>query len=76
MCGDPDAAALIWAEESTPSELHSMSLQELRQNCMQTAAALNAWGAKPGLRRNTIPNVAEQIEHHAFLVFSMHKEVW
>eukprot|EP00884_Botryococcus_braunii_P002914 jgi/Botrbrau1/12623/Bobra.0169s0150.1 len=45
---DPDPPALLWAEENSPCQVHSLSLGRLRDMCYRTAAALRAAGFSPG----------------------------
>lgn len=45
---DPDAPAMLWADEDAPDVVHSMTLGELRQRAQHFAAALSAAGHSPG----------------------------
>jgi hypothetical protein len=47
---DPDAPALVWADEADPTNIHTLSLGQLRTRCYQCAAALRASGFSPGAR--------------------------
>ena len=44
----PDVSAIIWADESSPSQLAAVSWSQLKHRCQQVAAALVAAGFKPG----------------------------
>ena len=43
-----DATAVVWADESAPSQLHKLSLGQLKLRCQAVAAALRAEGFAPG----------------------------
>uniref|UniRef100_A0A1D1ZX96 Acetyl-coenzyme A synthetase N-terminal domain-containing protein n=1 Tax=Auxenochlorella protothecoides TaxID=3075 RepID=A0A1D1ZX96_AUXPR len=45
---DPDRPAVVWAEEGTPTELHTLSLGALAQRAQHVADALRAAGFQPG----------------------------
>jgi hypothetical protein len=45
---DPDAPALLWADEGAPDVVRSMTLGELRLRAQHFAAALAAAGHSPG----------------------------
>lgn len=45
----PDATAIIWADESSPSQLATVSWSQLKQHCQHVGAALVAAGFKPGM---------------------------
>lgn len=45
---DPDAPAVVWAEEGSPTTLHTLSLGELRLQSQAVAAALGRRGIPPG----------------------------
>ena len=49
-----DTTAIVWADEASPTELHCMSLGQLRQESMQFAAALIAQGSSPGMNTPTL----------------------
>jgi len=53
---DPDAPAMLWADEDSPSLVHTLSLGQLRRESEQVAASLLAFGMQPG--------------HHTFLTLS------
>ncbi|KAK9811852.1 hypothetical protein WJX72_011194 [[Myrmecia] bisecta] len=48
MARDPDAPAVVWAEEGRPALLHTLSLGQLSRRCLRLAAALRTSGCKPG----------------------------
>ncbi len=49
LCTRPAASpAIVWADESLPSQLARVSLGQLKQRCQHVAAALAAAGFKPG----------------------------
>ncbi|KAK9862190.1 hypothetical protein WJX84_000590 [Apatococcus fuscideae] len=45
---DPDAPAVVWADEASPRGIHTISLGSLRQRSLQVAAALNQHGIQAG----------------------------
>ena len=45
---DPDAPAVVWAEEGHPESVHSLTLGQLRQRCVRVAVALKSAGIQPG----------------------------
>lgn len=45
---DQDALAVLWAEESAPSKIHTITLGQLRHTCMLVAAAVRKAGLLPG----------------------------
>ncbi len=47
--------AIVWADESTPSQLARVSLGQLKQRCQQVATALAAAGFRPGMCPFTFP---------------------
>lgn len=53
-CRDPDAAALLWAEEGAPDVLRRVTLRSLRASSFRVAAALWAAGFRPGERRSRV----------------------
>jgi hypothetical protein len=59
---DPDAPAMLWAEEDSPSLVHTLSLSQLRRESEEVAASLLIIGMQPG--------------HHSFLsLFGFHLRV-
>ena len=44
-----DRTAIVWADESAPSRLATVSWGELKQRCQHVAAALTAAACTPGL---------------------------
>ena len=49
-----DATAIVWAEESLPNQLATVSWGELKHRCQHVAAALIAAGFEPGLPQSFI----------------------
>ena len=47
--------AIVWADESSPTQLARVSLGQLKQRCQQVAAALAAAGFRPGVCPFTLP---------------------
>ena len=47
-CRDPDAPALLWAEEEAPTAVNTVTLGQLRRQSEQVAAALQARNLQPG----------------------------
>lgn len=45
---DPDAPAVVWAEEGHPQCVHSLTLGQLRRRSVRVAVALKAAGIQPG----------------------------
>ena len=45
---DPDAPAVVWAEEGHPESVHSLTLGQLRRRCVRVAIALKSAGIQPG----------------------------
>ena len=45
----PDAIAIVWADESSPSQLATVSWGQLKHRCQHVAAALVAAGFEPGM---------------------------
>ncbi len=43
-----DATAIVWADESAPSQVATVSLGQLKQRCQHVAAALATAGFRPG----------------------------
>lgn len=45
----PDVIAMVWADESSPCQLATVSWGQLKHRCQHVAAALVAAGFKPGM---------------------------
>lgn len=45
---DPDAPALVWADEASPRAIHTTSLGSLRLQSFHVAASLQQLGIRPG----------------------------
>lgn len=47
---DPDAVAIVFADENDPTKIRSMTYGELEQECRRVVASIQACGYKPGDR--------------------------
>lgn len=48
----PEAIAIVWADESSPYQLATVSWSQLKHRCQLVAAALVAAGFKPGMSQH------------------------
>ena len=46
--GNAGNPAIVWAEEQSPTKLQQMTLDTLKQECLQVAAKLQTMGMKTG----------------------------
>ena len=45
---DPDAPAIVWADEASPRAIHTISLGSLKLQAVHVAASLRQLGIRPG----------------------------